>query len=183
MWSFKSKGRSAFFIARVIFETIAYSSGFIRPKEAKPRQANWRQAGENAVQQREMPLMRDMSVQTKTDAPVQLVSQCRNYREAIALCIHLGRFTQGQIASRLGIDEGTFCHILRRGGSEKRKRYLDPDLFGAIEDICGNRAISQYYDMQSRGLLNRQNKNDRIAALRRELAELEANPELASMVG
>jgi hypothetical protein len=127
------------------------------------------------VLQREMPLMRDMSERTKAEVPAQLIAQCRNYREAVSLCIQFGRFTQGQVAGRLGIDEGTFCHILRRGGSEKRKRYLDPDLFEAIEDICGNRAITQYFQMQSHGLLNRQNTGDRIAALRRELAELEAS--------
>jgi len=129
------------------------------------------------VQQREMPLMQDMGVKSIADAPVQLVAQCQHYRHAVALCIELGRFTRAQIASRLGIDEGTFSHIVQRGGSEKRKRYLDPDLFGAIEHLCGNRAISQYFDMQSRGLLDRQNKNQRIAALRRELAELEAGPQ------
>jgi hypothetical protein len=114
-------------------------------------------------------------VQTKAEVPAQLIAQCRNYRDAISLCIQFGKFTQGQVAGRLGIDEGTFCHILRRGGSEKSKRYLDPDLFEAIENICGNRAISQYFHMQSHGLLNRQNTGDRIAALRRELAELEAS--------
>lgn len=123
--------------------------------------------------QREMPVMGVLAVKPKQEAPVRLVAQCSNYREAVALCIEFGRFTQSQVASRLGIAEGTFSMILRRGGSEKRRRYLDPDLFEAIEDICGNRAVTQYFDLQSRGQLNRQNKDDRIAALRRELALLE----------
>lgn len=109
------------------------------------------------------------------DAPTILVAQCTNYRESVLLCIQLGHVTQDQVAEHLGIDKGTFNHILRRGGSEKRKRYLDPDMIEAIELFCGNRAPTQYFDFQSRGLLNRQNKSARAAELRRELELLEAS--------
>lgn len=127
------------------------------------------------MNQREMPLMSELRLRAKQDAPAQLVAMCNNYREAVLLCIQLSNFTQDMIASRLGMAKGTFSTILRRGGSEKRRRYLDPDLFEAIEDICGNRAITQYFEMQSRGQLNRQNKSERMAALRRELEMLEAS--------
>lgn len=121
----------------------------------------------------EIPVMSALVTKPKGEVPAALVAQCSNYRDAVALCIQFGHFTQQQIAGRLGIDQGTFSHILRRGGSEKRRRYLDPDMFEAIEGICGNRAITQYFEMQSRGQLNRQNKTARIAALKRELAEAE----------
>jgi len=122
-----------------------------------------------------MPLLSELRLRAKQDAPASLVSQCQNYRDAVRVCIQLSPFSQDQIAGRLGMAKGSFNLILNRGGSEKRKRYLDPDLFEAIETICGNRAITQYFEMQSRGLLNRQNKTERVAALRRELEMLEAS--------
>lgn len=127
------------------------------------------------MNQREMPLMSELRLRAKQDAPTGLVAMCQNYRDAVRLCIQLSPYSQDQIACRLGMAKGSFNLILNRGGTEKRKRYLDPDLFEAIEDICGNRAITQYFEMQSRGQLNRQNKSERMAALRRELEMLEAS--------
>ena len=123
--------------------------------------------------QREMPVMCDVRLRVKQDAPAALVAQCRNYRDAVRLCIQLGPYSQDQMADLLGMTKGALNLIINRGGSEKRRRYLDPDLFEGIENLCANRAITQYFEMQSRGHLNRQNKAERIAAIKRELAQLE----------
>lgn len=106
--------------------------------------------------QREMRLLAAMEAQPKQRADEALIRQCRTYRDAVRLCITLGRLTENQIADRLGITRGAFSQILNRGGTEKRKRYLDPDMFGDIEIMCGNTAISQYFAMQAAGELNRQ---------------------------
>ena len=123
--------------------------------------------------QRKLPLMSELSRKAKQDAPAQLIAQCQNYRDAVRICIQLGPYSQDQMAELLGMSKGNLNLIINRGGSEKRARYLDPDLFEGIENLCGNRAITQYFEMQSRGQLNRQNTSERIAALKQELALLE----------
>lgn len=111
------------------------------------------------------------------DAPADLVASCRTVCEAVRLCMNLAqqRYSEAWYAEQLGFRQGTFNFILN-GGTPKRRRYLNPDLFEQIEVLAGNRAISQYFDLQSRGLLVRQRpeRQARIAALRQELQELEA---------
>lgn len=100
-----------------------------------------------------------------------LVRQCRNYRDAVNLCIEEGGYTRDQIASHLGMHRSSLASILNRGGSEKRRRYLDPDLFAEIQDLCGNTAISQYFEAESSGKLNRQQKGEPEMDLAKELMQ------------
>lgn len=121
---------------------------------------------------RELALLGDVSDRDKQRVPDKLVAQCDNYRRAVSLCIESSHLTRDQVASRLGMTAASLATILNRGGSEKRKRYLDPDLFGEIQDMCGNTAISQYFAMESECKLNRQNRHV-MTAQERETAELQ----------
>jgi hypothetical protein len=111
-----------------------------------------------------------------TDAPPEYIAMCNDVVDAVNLCMNLStvRYTRGAWALYLGMAEGSLSLILNKGGSSKRKRFINPDLFGQIQERAGNRAISQYFDMESRGLLNRQSKKTRIQELEAELARLKA---------
>ena len=78
-------------------------------------------------------------------------------------------------AELLDMTEGALNTILNwNPARNKRKRNLDADLIDVIQRKACNRAISQFFDMQSRGLLNHQSS---LAKLRRLEAEVEAERE------
>ena len=109
-----------------------------------------------------------------SDAPSNLVALCSNYREVVKLCMNLShhRMTQGEWADYLGMAEGSLSLILNPPRGNHRKRNLDPELFNKIQMKAGNRAISQFFDMESRGLLNHQSTKTEIELLEARLAEL-----------
>lgn len=108
------------------------------------------------------------------DVPAHLVALCRDYVDAVNLCMNESNVkrTRRTWAGLLGMNEGSLNIILNRGGTSERKRNLDANLFDAIQRLAGNRAISQFFDLQSRGLLNHQSTDARIKQLEAELAQL-----------
>ena len=90
------------------------------------------------------------------DLPYEEVSRCRDYRMAIRVGIKYSDVvdTEDELANRLEMHKGTLNVILNKGG--KRKRYFDPDRIGELEIILGNRCVSQFFEMQSKGLLKSQ---------------------------
>lgn len=122
--------------------------------------------------QRVIPMVGDII--KVTDAPSNLVAICRDYIDAVNLCMNLSviRRSRRQWATLLGMKEGSLSLILNKGGTSDRRRTLDPTLFEDIQENAGNRAISQFFDMQSRGLLNSQSKQNRIDQLEEELKQL-----------
>ena len=108
------------------------------------------------------------------DVPEHLVALCRDYIDAVNLCMNESRTkrTRRTWSEHLEMHEASLSLILNKGGSEGRKRNLDPNLFDVIQRLAGNRAISQFFDLQSRGLLNHQSATTRIKQLEEELAQL-----------
>lgn len=108
------------------------------------------------------------------DAPTDAVMRCDTYLDAVRLCIHMDRSrrTQSEFAALCGMSAARFSGILNQSG--KQKRHLDPGLFNVIQEHAGNRAIAQFFDLESRRGLMRQGKQSRRQQLLRELAELEA---------
>lgn len=124
-------------------------------------------------QQQEM-LLGPYEVKEMRDIPEHLVALCRDYIDAVNLCMNESRTkrTRRTWAEHMGMHEASLSLILNKGGSEGRKRNLDPNLFDAIQRLSGNRAISQFFYLQSRGLLNHQSTTMRIRQLEEELAQL-----------
>lgn len=121
------------------------------------------------------------------DIPAHLVAQCRDYIDAVNLCMNEStvKRTRRAWASLLDevdgkMKEGTLNLILNRGGKSERKRTLDPNYFDVIQRLAGNRAISQFFDMQSKGLLNHQSADSRIKQLEAELAQLKHQERLSA---
>ena len=87
------------------------------------------------------------------DLDPALLAHCRNYRDAIRVGISRSPYlgTQEDLADALSMAPGTLSQILNSSG--KRKRYLDPDRFREIEQILGNRCISQFFELESKGFL------------------------------
>lgn len=108
------------------------------------------------------------------DLPPHLVALCRDYIDAVNLCMNESNVkrTRRTWAELLDMKEGSLNIIINRGGSSGRKRNMDPALFDTIQRLAGNRAICQFFDMQSRGLLNHQSANARIKQLESELEQL-----------
>lgn len=119
--------------------------------------------------------IRAFAVAEIRDLPEAQIQMCGDYIDAVNLCMNQGvvRYTRRRWAEILGMSEGSLNIILNKGGTSKRKRHLDPNLFEAVESHSGNRAISQFFDLQSRGKLFRQNKTTRKQELLAELAALE----------
>lgn len=108
------------------------------------------------------------------EAPTYLVAQCRTWKESVEVCMALSSVKRNRKtwAELLGVTSGTLSMILNESGERKRK--LDPQEINLIQKAAGNRAISQWMDMELRGQLNHQNaKAKRINELKAELTALE----------
>lgn len=113
------------------------------------------------------------------ELPEHQVSMCVTYRDAIKMCMDNSviPFTRSKWAEKLGMSEGSLSNILnwdKKKKSKARKRSLDPDLFDFIQRTAGNKAISQFFELQARGALrSQQSTANRKQELLAELAELE----------
>lgn len=89
------------------------------------------------------------------DLDPQTLMHCRNWREAVregvARSHYVGSLTD--LARELHMDPGTLGHILNK--KAERLRYFDADRFREVEQILGNRCISQFFELESKGLLIR----------------------------
>ena len=122
-----------------------------------------------------LPLIGGLSTGEVRDLPADLVAKCRNWQQAVALCVNSSRVkrTQRSWADLMGVSAGTWNTILNsdRAG---RERHLPLDWVPEIQNLAGNRAIEQYLTMRRLGLLDCQRSvEDEKAALRLRLAQLE----------
>ena len=114
----------------------------------------------------------------RRDVPADLLMPCRTYQDALKVGMRLdpAKRTWGAIADALGIDKGQWSTILncdlQAGG--RRSKFLNPAKYSQFENTVQNNALSKFFDMESKGLLNHQNvsRAQRIAALEAELADL-----------
>ena len=109
------------------------------------------------------------------DVPSHLVAMCRDYIDAVCLCMNQSTVKRSRRAwaELLEMAPGTLSLILNRGGNTDRRRTFDPDLFEGLQRLAGNRAIAQFFLMQINGQLNHQTKRSEREALLARLAELE----------
>jgi len=123
-----------------------------------------------------LPLFGGVSHGEVRDLPSDLVAKCRNWQQAVALCMNSSRVrrTQRNWADLLGVSAGTLNTILNSDKAE-RERHLPLDWIPEIENMAGNRAIEQYLEMRRLGMLDCQRSvEDEKSALRTRLAQLEA---------
>jgi len=59
--------------------------------------------------------------------------------------------TEAQLAAELGMTPSNLSRVLNKTGS--RLRYFDADRFREVEQLLGNRCISQFFELESKGLL------------------------------
>ncbi len=117
------------------------------------------------------------------DLPNNVVAHCLHYRQAVKLCIERDRSQRSidDFGQLLKMAKGSLNTILnynpgqplKANGSKKRKRNLDIDLINRIQQQAGNRAITQFLELEGRGQLNHQTSSIRKAELMTELAEIE----------
>jgi transcriptional regulator with XRE-family HTH domain len=72
------------------------------------------------------------------DVDIKLIQQCKNARQALALCVRLSELTDEEVAGRLGISKGYLSKILNG------RAQLDGDRRIKLMRICTNRAPLQY---------------------------------------
>lgn len=76
--------------------------------------------------------------------PESEISLCRTFRDALGLCIQRARVrrTQNDLAGFAGIHPTQFSKILH--GAKGQTWSLDPERIEALEQACGNRAMTQW---------------------------------------
>lgn len=109
------------------------------------------------------------------DLPSHLVAMCRDYIDAVNLCMNQSTVKRSRRvwSEILGMKPGTLSLILNRGGESGRRRTFDPDLFESAQRLAGNRGIAQFFDMQIHGQLNHQTTQTEKQALLARIAEIE----------
>ena len=107
------------------------------------------------------------------DAPSQAVAQCKTVEQAAALCMDLSvvKRTRKSWAELLGATGGTLSAIINKTG--QRIQHMPSDWYLIIQHEAGNRAIAQWFDMESRGQLNHQSTANQKRLLLDQLAQLE----------
>lgn len=94
------------------------------------------------------------------DLPYEEVRLCNNPYQAVRLCIK--HKNHEWLAESLDMKQGTFTNMVNRDilernakkeGKKFRARNMDLGLINQIQALCGNRAISQYLDLESKGQL------------------------------
>lgn len=82
-----------------------------------------------------------------------MLIHCASWREAVLVGIRHSYSvnTIEQLAKRLRMSNGALNLILNKNTA--RLRYFDADRFREVEQILGNRCISQFFELQSKGLL------------------------------
>ncbi len=117
------------------------------------------------------------------DLPVQNVALCGHFAAAICLCTTQARVKRhdSEWAELLGMPKSSFSAIINYDpgktnpdGTKPRKRNLDGNQINVLQRAAGNRAISQWLDMELQGQLYHQSAQNRINELRKELERLES---------
>jgi hypothetical protein len=116
-----------------------------------------KQTKANPSIQRELPLFQAVQGGQLVDLPFAVIAACDTPLHAVRACMRNSRIkrTQENWGELLGFSKGAWS-LLINGGSSDRKRHMPPEIFEAIQLEAGNRAISQWFDLMGKGMLNRQ---------------------------
>ena len=119
------------------------------------------------------------------DVPGFAVAQCSTEQAAIRLCVYndnSGR-SQEKIADAIGwsrarFNSGIHCDLLDSDGLPRKMHRFSMAEAKLIQKVCGNRAISQWWEMEEKGLLDCQKvkseESEEFQLLRR-LAEIRSS--------
>lgn len=88
----------------------------------------------------------------------RLLLCCVSWRDAVKVGIRLSPFTQTEIAEAMHISESHFSEILNK--KSELPKYFDLDRLPELEAYIGNTCVSQFIDLQRRGLLHSQNRRE-----------------------
>lgn len=119
---------------------------------------------------------------TSVNLPAKSIACCDTEQAAMRLCVrhHKAGWDQDKIASAIGITPDVLSKMLKTDDYSKRGkpnacRYMSRTLSMALQQECGNKAIDQWADMCSKGLLNCQRSLDEEeAVLEARLADVRA---------
>ena len=103
--------------------------------------------------QAELKIMGVLS-QEISDLPQEWVAACKTPQSAMRLCIlnHPAKVSFDHIAEVLDIKAGNLSRILNSDHSGEN-RYLGADKISKLQRECKNRAVTQWIDLDSRGLI------------------------------
>lgn len=102
------------------------------------------------------------------------IALCKTFRDALGLCIQRSRVrrSQGDLARSVGIHPTQFSKILN--GAKGQRWNLAPEKIAAIEQNCGNHALTQWLAAQANlHVIADSPENRRIRMLEAQLAELQ----------
>ena len=118
--------------------------------------------------QREMALLAEATKELR-EVEDRLIALCPSEQAAFRLCISQSRVYRSQdvLAEDLGMTKGALNAILN-SDQGKRQRYMPRIKQTRLQELCQNKVIDRWADLESSGLLNCQ----RTAA--QELADAEA---------
>lgn len=108
------------------------------------------------------------------DIQANAVSACETEQEALRLCVARANpyRSQSDIAELIGVDRGVLNRMLNADHHDQ-PRYMSRVLQIKLQQVCGNRAVDQWADLYSKGMLNCQRTvADREAELLAELNKL-----------
>ncbi len=116
------------------------------------------------------------------ELPTEVLLPARTYQEAMRISMRMSRVKRSleSWAELLGYAHPRFSRILNcdLDSPGKDKAFLNPKKYTLFYQITGNYGLRQWFDLESRGLLNHQRmcpREERKQQLLRELELLEAS--------
>lgn len=94
------------------------------------------------------------------DLPYQEVSQCSTPLQAVKHCMSKIVYSEDEWAEYLSTTQGTLNQILNSDIAKRRKRNFPLEWINLIQLKAGNRCVSQYFDLESKGQLLSQQRQE-----------------------
>lgn len=132
------------------------------------------------TRQYEIPVLADCSYAIR-ELPYQEVANQSTFEEAVYLCMRRSIVfrTQDTWAELLGVSKSYFNQVIH-GGTEKQPRHMGWKLESKLQRLAGNKAITQWRDLELSGQLRCQlHADQREAELKAELDEIQRAKQMA----
>lgn len=99
-------------------------------------------------------------VRQMVDLPYEEVARCSTPLQAVKHCMLKIDLTEEDWAEYLDTTQSTLNQILNSDKAKRRKRNFPLEWINLIQVKAGNRCISQYFDLESKGQLFCQQKKE-----------------------
>lgn len=99
-------------------------------------------------------------VRQMVDLPYEEVARCSTPLQAVKHCISKIGLSEEYWAEYLDTTQSTLNQILNSDKAKRRKRNFPLEWINLIQTKAGNRCISQYFDLESKGQLFCQRKQE-----------------------